>query len=613
MEIGDALKALGSHKVIWIDDKFNDTPEHFARLLMQNREVAAGLNFAELTETFALAAVNEDAATLQMIEVVTGLQSARRQELRKAFFEHEDIAKQFPTNELPEGAVEQVCNVLNVTEENRWTFERATEEIQKLAEGTDAGTTYMVDLNETGGSGTRGLDILQQLWSRESKGHTFILTHDATTVTEGQRETELRATLVAEGGNPLGIPICVIAKERLFDFANEEALNTALVTAVKRAALRRSLFEVIERVRGTIAQSFQNAAEKLLSVPPEQLDAFVFERGYKEGVSELHVVERIITAQLGQDMRMFFGTDEAALKSIYRLRDLRGIPLATTGMVPDENLARFRSAEIWESEELINRSYSPIACGDVFEFDPGEKDTAKIPRRFIVLAQPCDIALRPDGKRAHDLAFLAQLKKGKVERKPKVYPLPFKLDGEEWHCSFHDVTVVRLSVLDLASFREDGRIRVDDGHNQPHGLLASQQKIYAERTAAAAKILAAAQQIVGGGLLTDGLQLCVSQESPFKQVFAPTFVPIHNPKHDNDPSDNKKRVTWRLRRCGRIRHPYIAALLDEYLGVIGRHAFDLDFMEVDMPPVAATARPGANEGAAPAEQENIAVDSEPKT
>jgi hypothetical protein len=463
----------------------------------------------------------------------------------------------------------------------------------------------MVDLNETGGSGTRGLDILQQLWTRQSKGHTFILTHDATIATEGQRETELRGTLAAETGSPLGIPICVIAKERLFDFANNDALNTALVTAVKRAALRRSLFEVIDRVRGTIDLSFQSAAEKLLSVPPEQLDAFVFERGYKEGVSELHVVERIITAQLGQDMRMFFGTDEAALKSIYRLRDLRAIPLATTGAVPDENLARFRSAEIWESEELINRSYSPIACGDVFEFDPGEKDTAQIPRRFIVLAQPCDVSLRPDGKRAHDLAFLAQLKKGKAERKPKVYPLPFKLDGEEWHCSFRNVTVVRLSVLDLASFREDGRVRVDDGHSQPHGLLASQQKIYAERTAPAAKVLAAAQQILGGGLLTDGLQLCVSQESPFKQVFAPTFVPVHNPKHDNDPSDNKKRVTWRLRRCGRIRHPYIAALLDEYLGVIGRHAFDVDFMDLETPSGAATEQPVPVDDNAPA----VAVES----
>jgi hypothetical protein len=39
-----------------------------------------------------------------------------------------------------------------------------------------------------------------------------------------------------------------------------------------------------------------------------------------------------------------------------------------------------------------------------------------------------------------------------------------------------------------------------------------------------------------------------------------------------------KRATWRLRRCGRVRMPYAAALLDLYTSVMSRKAFDLDFM-----------------------------------
>jgi hypothetical protein len=382
------------------------------------------------------------------------------------------------------------------------------------------------------------------------------------------------------------LPICVIAKERLFDYENEEALSSGLVVGVKRAALRRSLFDVIDRARGTVKGAFDDAAGQLLAVPPEQLEAFVFERGYREGVSELHIVERILTAQISHDIRLFFGTDDAALKSVFRLRSLRDVPLSAAGMKPDENLARFRMTEIWESDELINRSYSPIACGDVFEFDPEEKATADIRRRFVLLGQPCDIAIRPDGKRAEETAFLVQLKKRGDEHDKrgtvKMYPLPFKLNGERWACSFHDATVVRLSVLDLASFRADGRIRVDDGHAQSSGLLVSQQMIYDNRTAAATKVLEIAQPIRGGGLLTDGLQLCVSQNSPFKQVFCPTFERAHLLKPANDPSDNKKRVTWHLRRCGRIRHPYASALLDEYLSMMGRHAFDVDFMDIEL-------------------------------
>lgn len=589
MNIAEALKALGSTRVVWVDDKFNYTTTELADLLLRDRAVAESCGFPELALIFERAAVDEVNARIDLIEALDEIAAPRLAEMRSAFFEAEasNQAAPFPTRELSDRAVEKICDALQVREDGRWTFARATEEIGKVHDGDDEGTTYLVDLNEAGGSVTRGLDILKQLQLQKSKGNAFILTHDATIATESEREAQLRAGLVSDGGGLVSVPVSVIAKERLFDFDNEDALNAGLVVGVKRAALRRSLFDVIDRVRGTVQGSFERAAEQLLGISPEQLEAFVFERGYREGVSELHVVERIITAQIAQEVRHFFGTDASALKSAFRLRDLRDIPLDAAGIIPDANLARFRMAEIWESDELINHSYSPIACGDVFETDPGERETAKTPRRFVLLGQPCDISLRPDGKRAYETAFLIQLKKRdggeREESKLKMYLLPFKLDGQQWACSFHNATVVRLSVLDLASFRTDGRVRVDDGHVRPSNLLVSQQKIYGDRTAGATKILDAAQPIEGGGFLTDGLQLCVSQGAPFKQIFGPAFEPVRIPRPENDPSDNKKRVTWRLRRCGRIRNPYVSALLNEYLSVIGRHAFDLDFMDVEIP------------------------------
>jgi hypothetical protein len=599
MKIVDALQALGSTSVVWVDDKFNRTPHDLADLLIRDRQTAAACGFLELDHIFVKANVDEEGARVDLEEVLGDLATARVDEIRKVFFEKEASGLGSSTKELSDKAVEKICEALQVKPEGRWTFDRAAEEIGKVKDGSDEGTTYIVDLNEAGGLRTRGLEILRQLQVQKSKGNAFILTHDATTATEAQREEQLRADLTSEGGDIITLPLCVIAKERLFQFENEEALNLGLVVGVKRAAVRRSLFDVIDRVRGTIKTSFENAAEQLLSVPPEQLEAFVFERGYTEGVSELHVVERILTSQIAHDVRLFFGKDEAVLKSAFRLRGLREIPLSAVGMKPDANLARFRMAEIWESDELINHSYSPIACGDVFEFDPEERSTAGIPRRFVLLGQPCDISLRPDGKRAQEIAFLIQLKKREnqgTQGTVKMYPLPFKLDGEQWACSFRDATVVRLSVLDLASFRVDGRVRVDSGHVQPSNLLVSQQVIYGHRTAAATKALHAAQPIQGGGLLTDGLQLCVSQDSPFKQIFCPAFEPVLAPQPANDPSDNKKRVTWRLRRCGRIRHPYVSALLDGYLDVMGRHAFDVDFMDVELPEPVTAEEPAKADG-----------------
>jgi hypothetical protein len=583
MNVRDALEALGSNKVVWIDDKFNSTPADFADLLLGKQEVAIACGFEELVPGLALAKVNESDARISLVEALTELESDRFSEIRKAFLEAESGAVEFATRELTDKAIAKVCDVLQVKSQDCWTFEKAVDEIAGTLAGSDHGTTYIIDLNEAGGSDTRGLEILRQLATCGSKANAFILTHAASVLTESEKEEELRGELAQSGGSSIQLPICVIAKERLFDYEDLEALNSSLSVGIKRAGLRRSLFDVINSVEKTIKTSFENAAEALLSVSPEQLDSFVFERGYKEGVSELHIVERILTAQLGRDMRMFFGADKGALDSIFRIRALREISLVGSRKVPDENLARFREAEIWESEDLINRSFSPIACGDVFELDQAEKDTAGLAKRYVLLGQPCDVALRPNGKRALDVAFLVLMKEmqsDKEESSPKIYSLPFKLNGKQWACDFRATTVARLDVLDLASFRADGRVRVDAGHSPPTGLLTSQQKIYPKRTAPADKVLQAALPIKGGGLLKDGLQLCLSQDSPFNKIFSATFADASKTKVPDDPSDNRKRVTWRLRRMGRLRQPYVAALLDQHLDLMGRHAFDIDFMDI---------------------------------
>ena len=120
---------------------------------------------------------------------------------------------------------------------------------------------------------------------------------------------------------------------------------------------------------------------------------------------------------------------------------------------------------------------------DVFETDGYEKV-----RMFVLLAQPCDIALRPKGKsRSRDTAFLVPLTKlsDPVEAKNKDFVLPCKLEGRYWECDFARTSTVRLVILDLASFREDGRVRVDFDHAAPKNLFPSQNRIYEKSTATA--------------------------------------------------------------------------------------------------------------------------------
>ncbi|MER8395739.1 hypothetical protein [Mesorhizobium sp. M0959] len=610
MEVSEALAILGAKRVIWIDDCFNDTPEQLAKMLTNSLETAQACNFLELVDALAGYEFDEVAATDAVTQILTDLPPERVVAIKAAFFEKEGAEKNFATGELSPASVEQACGLLGIADGDRWTFEKADQNLAGLCQAGDVGLSYVVDLNEVGGSKTRGLDVLRTLWNEKSAGTAFILTHETDVAGEAKRESDLRDQLAADMEG-LGLPICVIAKERLYDKAEDaDAMAEALRIGVKRAGLRRSIHEVLGRARDTLREAVDTAAKNLLSIPPEQLESHVFERGYKEGVSELHVVERAITAHLGKQAREFFGVDEMVHASAKRLRALRGIELRPIEAVIDPHLTAFREAEVWESEELLNRAMTPVACGDVFELDTDEPATKSSKQKFVLLGQPCDISLRPDEKkRAQDTAFLVPLKnktvQGKVDAKAPL--LPFTLRGEQWACDFRNASVAKLSILDLASFRADGRIRVDDGHLPPADLLVGQQNVYADRTAAASTALGDAKGLSDGGLVALGLQLSFSSADAFRHIHVAVFEPGSTQKVNGLDVARPKRVTWRLRRCGRIRMPYAAALLDQYTTVVSRHAFDLDYMSPGNPDTPSTGAPPAAPHTAQAAAEGAEV------
>ena len=610
MQVSEALTILGAKRVIWIDDRFAETPVQLATQLTNSLEIAQACEFPELQDAFAAYEIDAAAGLQMATQILTDLGPARVEEMRAAFFAKERADKEFATNELSANAIDKACQMLGVADADRWTFEKADQDLQGLCQAGDAELSYVVDLNESGGSPTRGLDMLKMLWEGQSKGTAFILTHETDVQGEAQREQELREQLLDLGG--LGLPVCVIAKERLSAQAeDDEGMAEALRVGVKRAGLRRSLHQVLHRGRSALRSAIDSAALNLLAVPPEQLEAHVFERGFKEGVSELHVVERAIAAQLGKDARAFFGCDDEVQASVQRLRALRAIPLHMPAAAPDPHLAAFREAEVWETDELLNKALTPVACGDVFEVDSEEASTKGSKQKFILLGQPCDISLRPDDrKRAQDTAFLVPLKtkaQAKAEPNPKEPLLPFTLGEEQWACDFRNTSVARLSILDLASFRPDGRVRVDDGQTAPAGMLVAQQKVYEDRISEAAKALADPKLRPAAGQFSLSLQLTFASTEAFKYVHAPVFEEALVKKANGETIKQPKRATWRLRRRGRVRMPYAAALLDLYTGVMSRQAFDLDFMS---PGLISNALPNADAAEAARADSNGSVSAD---
>lgn len=591
-----AMKSLGATRVIWVDDRFaEDSAEQLAELLYTHLETSRACGFSDLEPLFDRLENDDGDARVELIEKLLDLTQVERNDIKKKFYEQES-ALAFKTEDLSDPQIESVCCHLNIALEDRWSFERAQQQIPELCKSGDAHVSYIIDLNDAyrAQDNNRGLDLLALLHSSGSEATSFLLTHAADVTSEATKESQLRDELTGENGAP-PFPICVIAKQRLEGEPTDQTVCDALRVAIKRAGLRRSIHEVLIKAQEDVSSAFTQAKNALLEVPPEQLDEYAINRAHMEGISELHVVERALTATISESLRKLFATDVGALESIQRVRALHEVSLDLRPSEPHDALEDFRKKELWEPSDLVNRSLAPLACGDVFEFLA--IDGVEHKNRFILLVQPCDVMMRPKGDRGTELGFFVPLKLSNGEEvnnhSLKQPPLPFLLEGQQWICDFRKGTSINLSILDLATLREDGHVSYDVEQELPARLLPGQAKSAKKtvgRLKAAVQLMEQQKGQSRNNQYVDlRCQLALSNKGPFAKIAHATYVPMlvgSSGESDKIPAC----LTWNIRRAGRVRMPYAAALLSHYLSVMSREAFELDYLRanrLDEPNVAA--------------------------
>src|SRR3990167_3229208 len=588
----EALKLLGAKRVIWIDDRFaTASVAELVALLTENADIAEEVCPEPMQASLRKIADSDETGNHELTQLVADLtEEARITLLRLVQVKLEST----DTPDLSDEQIESVCAHLSIAKEDRWPFDKAEASMLALAkDGSDNELSYIIDLNDAQGADNnrRGLELLKVLHSADSKATALLLTHYATKSNEAEKELELRDELSKDG--PFNVsPVCVIAKERLYPEADaastaegrDSAVAQALRIAIKRAGLRRNVHEVLVRVQDHIEKAFKAASDDLLEVPPEQLDEYVIDRAYAEGVSELHVVERALTASMSESFRRLFSVDADTRENERRLRLLRDVPLDIDATVHHKKLETFRKLEVWESEDLVNRGCSPLACGDVFEMDAQDGTQA---HRFILLAQPCDVTLRPKGDRDAEVGFLVMLKQLSninVVPNQKQTRLPFLLDGKQWVCELRKTASVRLDLLDLVSYRTDGRLQYDDNQVIPDWLLPGQRVSGKSVFGSLKKALdarAAAKSAPAKDIKDSRCQLTLLAGGPFQHIAHGTFIEAKQAK-DAEPAV-PAGFTWNLRRVGRVRMPYASALLGSYLAVVDRDAFDLDYLRPKAP------------------------------
>lgn len=252
-----------------------------------------------------------------------------------------------------------------------------------------------------------------------------------------------------------------ISKKR-FD-GDDESL---MVQGLKNVIWLKQIEKVKEMAGNAVDEACAVFENGMKSIDPATFNRMVIASSKVEGCWEFESLSRIIMVYLNKGLKQGIKKQFAEFQqNTNSIRALDGPN--SSEIINDEILNLIRGGEWFDEIDYVNQVYSPISNGDIFQI--GNK-------YYILLGQPCNLSIRPEGKRGYDLdqAFLLPLTtKDKAEEKLYLsegtkgdFQYPFKNDYS--HILFSDRKRISLSLLDLVSYNANGLAEIDINVNCDH-------------------------------------------------------------------------------------------------------------------------------------------------
>ena len=204
--------------------------------------------------------------------------------------------------------------------------------------------------------------------------------------------------------------------------------------------------------------------ERFANLDPIDFEHMVVKSSEDEGVPELETLIRLygiiqkdqVKFQILQQARV--GEFADAARTVQDIADIGRAFSATS----QDRLHKLRWEELYESDQLVNSYNDPLRNGDLFEIGEGEQL-----KLWVLIAQPCDLMVRSDGKRVREdnfkVAVLVPLRTTPLGEVLEVkdgleFPLVhFDHNGAQSAIvRFGEATPANLQVLDFAIFNKDG-------------------------------------------------------------------------------------------------------------------------------------------------------------
>ncbi len=559
------LEALKIARVVCVDDTYADAP------LVEEVVVAActldqGKLQEILSEFGASVPDDQDVLKEQIRRLWDSLDEPSRLKFAKNILSASESFDDVETEDHIDAALLRdyvPAEMLLTLSPKQWEQQRD----QLLAKDAEVRTLFLFDQDlskKEGGEAEGGIKIIASLLARDDGDHICgLLTHTVTPEDLFDKWAELSKTYG-------------INRDRFLVIPKRNLSETPLVFAqsLKLVALSPDFTKLKERTQKIIQDAAVKAASRVDDIRIYDLEHMVFTVAASEGMWEPDMLFRLHALFHRLESRQLAHSGGELEQITRRLRSVSHIQ--TEASKPSSDIWKIQKDELYESPEHLNRNHFPLELGDIFT-----KTDADSQKHYILLAQPCDLMVRSNGERQPEIEHVpvAEVVKASPDAKPNPYAEKMAYYGdrpdEQWYVKLKQVRQVKVFVLDLCVFNEDGSATLQLDGEASDMIRPSWKARY--------PVLAKHFKRIASHV---GLLIAAETDPPnVKQVKAKLKSELTNTllneglfKGNLIDRDGHPSISYNCRRVGRLSNARAFGLLMAYTSCLGRPAYDRDLV-----------------------------------
>ncbi len=572
--VAELLAAFAVTRLVYVDDVFAATADRVEDLCRE-------LTVEEIAKANVFTDVGMDVDDEDVLrqKISRSIRKMDRPDLQQAFVVlsgikkgdgiREDLTAVKAFRELLPANFE--IELLSLTEWRR-------EEVRLITEAGQRPTLFVFDddFRHEGFSEKEGRRLMVALAERHPEAlHPFaLLTHKAS---DEAGEEAVRSEIIAEYPD-LQDSIVVIAKRNLTRDQSRFSVR------LKLAVLGRHFKRLKARLKEALRDAQDRASKEIEELDIESFERIIFRSSALEGAWAPETIMRLYAVFQEKEASRRICCDDEIHEIVGTIDPICKVPVPPTSSATKERAVGLQMVGIYDDAAHVNSAFSPITLGDIFE------STASMSRKFVLLAQPCDLIVRSNGYRRSKerdrrqmiaLAEINSFSNGKrlydAEKAGRVFRLPyFDRNMERTSCAeINCVHWIPSWLLDLAVLNPDGRCEISDRGQGPARLIPTWRR--------RKEVL---YQTVLNVVEADRRSRC-NQAGRSEELLGLVRLPVDTPiiatvdQGDGHAPESAWRFEIDLQRVGRLREPYASALLSQFGAYFSRVAYPHDLTRIE--------------------------------